>query len=64
VACAKRCKPCSLDNWILQEARTKRNEEKGCDATVFANAQDVLGFAGGVKMLLPFGVTWLSFWSR
>jgi hypothetical protein len=28
-----------------------------------ANAQDAFGFAQGVRLLLPFRVAWLSFWS-
>jgi protein-S-isoprenylcysteine O-methyltransferase Ste14 len=28
-----------------------------------AGAQDAFGFAQGVRLLLPFGVAWLSFWS-
>ena len=28
-----------------------------------ANAQDAFGFTQGVRLLLPFGVAWLSFWS-
>jgi hypothetical protein len=28
-----------------------------------AGAQDAFGFAQGVRLLLPFRVAWLSFWS-